>query len=149
MVLKFSVAEDQNVDHEEKIHRYLMSKKQDEKETHLRKHTVVKLYDAFTSKSANGEHRVIVTNVVRPLLGFNVRYEDAWGIPARQLLEGLDLLHDCHITHLGLSICKMGIAIELTEEDFRKSKEPEPYDKLDQRDDLQWSEHLPRVVWGS
>ena len=93
VALKFKVAEPRGDDHEEFPTRLLDEQKRDPTVTHPGKHYILDLFDTFTSTSTNGTHLVFVTNVVRPLYGYQPTSESGWGLAAYQVTSALDYLH--------------------------------------------------------
>ncbi|KAL9050098.1 MAG: hypothetical protein Q9162_006836 [Coniocarpon cinnabarinum] len=141
----FKVAEPADYDHEEALLQFVEAQKHNPHVSHPGKHHIVDLLDAFTSTSANGTHRVLVTNVVRPVSFYRPVTQSAWGLAAYQLTSALDFLHNHGIVHLDMHSLNVGFAIALTDEMVAELPEQGTNELVD-RDDVDWTPHLPHTL---
>ena len=104
VALKFTVAELTDKNSEIKIHRHLTSRSG----THPGSDRVLALLDHFKVQGANGEHDVLVLQVVGPHLEtmFNDEtpiIQQAIKSLVHQVALGTSFLHDCGVVHAGQS----------------------------------------------
>ncbi|KAL9049229.1 MAG: hypothetical protein Q9162_007324 [Coniocarpon cinnabarinum] len=142
VALKFVLASSGVSSEEREILQYVTQRKSDPTSSQQGQENVIDLLDFFTSTSVNGDHQVLVTNVVRSIREFRPTKEDELGLPGQQLLAGLDFLHRNGIIHNDLCLSNVGYAVELTESDFSLLPSPD-ITPISHRPD--WSEHQPQA----